>query len=94
MIETVWESIASSVTESLSVEVNGEVVHVIFHESTAIVNGNVVAVSEEEAIVVIEEKVTVIFENDKVIANGEVESEVETSAAAYKGKVASLVSFQ
>ena len=63
--------------------------HVILDESTAIVNGKVVAVSKEGWIVVIEEKVTVIFENGKVIANGEAESEVEPSAVASEGEVVS-----
>ena len=53
----------------LSVELNGEAMHVILDGSTAIVNGNVVAVSKEGAIVVIEEEVIVTFENGKAIAN-------------------------
>ena len=61
----------------------------ILDESTAILNGKVVAIFEEGVIVVIEEEVTVTFENGKVIANGEAESEVEPSSAASGGEVVS-----
>ena len=42
--------------ETLSVEVNREAMHGILDESTAIVNGKVVAVSEEGAIVSLKKK--------------------------------------